>query len=123
MKGKNIMLFETVCYAEQAAAGAPMPSTSESLLGMILPLAFMFLFMYFLLIRPRRKEEKALKNKLSAMKVGDKVVSIGGIVGKIFKIKDDFIIMETGNLGTVDQKSYIKLEKTAIKDVISKITE
>lgn len=117
------MLFETICYAQQATQGTATPSTAESLLGMILPLAFMFLFMYFLLIRPRKKEEKALKNKLSAMKVGDKVVSIGGLVGKISKIKDDFIIMETGNLGTVDQKSYIKLEKSAIKDVISKISE
>ena len=118
------MLFETICYAtDSAQTAAPAATGTESLLGMFLPLILMVLFMYVLLIRPRKKEEKALKEKLSKMKVGDKVVSIGGLMGKIFKIKDDFIIMETGNLGTVDQKSYIKLEKTAIKDVISKIEE
>ena len=77
----------------------------------------MFAFMYFILIRPRKKEEKALRAKISQMKVGDKVVSIGGLMGKIFKIKDDFIIMETGNLGTVDQKSYIKFKKNAVDSV------
>lgn len=111
------MLFENVVFAaenevQQAGAG--------NMIMAFLPIILMFAFMYLLLIRPRKKEEKALRAKLSAMKVGDKVVSIGGIMGKIFKIKDDFIVLETGNLGTVDQKSYIKLEKSAIKDVISK---
>ncbi len=116
------MLFETLVYAAEEGA-----QTSTGTGGMgemfmtFLPLIFMFVFMYFILIRPRKKEEKALRAKISQMKVGDKVVSIGGLMGKIFKIKDDFIIMETGNLGTVDQKSYIKLEKSAIKDIESKI--
>ena len=116
------MLFETIAYAAETAAATtgeanPVVATIISLL----PLILMFGFMYLILIRPRRKEEKVLRDKISKMKVGDKVVSIGGITGKIFKIKDDFIVMETGNLGTVDQKSYIKLEKSAIKDIQSKI--
>ena len=51
------------------------------------------------------------------MKVGDKVVSIGGIVGKVSKIKDEFVIIETGNVGTPDERSFIKFEKAAIKDI------
>lgn len=116
------MLFETIAYATEAASTATAEANPvfASIMS-LLPLILMFGFMYLLLIRPRKKEEKALRAKISKMKVGDKVVSIGGITGKIFKIKDDFIVMETGNLGTVDQKSYIKLEKSAIKDVQSKI--
>lgn len=117
------MLFQTICYAAETAANSatveanPIAATIMSLL----PLILMFAFMYLILIRPRKKEEKALREKISKMKVGDKAVSIGGIMGKIFKIKDDFVILETGNLGTVDQKSYIKLEKSAIKDIETKI--
>lgn len=110
------MFFETIAYAAQATAQTEANPVVASIMS-LLPLILMFGFMYLLLIRPRKKEEKILRDKMSKMKVGDKVVSIGGIAGKIFKIKDDFIIMETGNLGTVDQKSYIKLEKSAIKDV------
>ena len=113
------MFFENLVYAAESGTQTQAPAANGGLASLFM-IIFMFVFMYFILIRPRKKEEKALKAKMSKMKVGDKVVSIGGIVGKIFKIKDDFIIMETGNLGTVDQKSYIKLEKTAIKDIESK---
>ena len=68
-----------------------------------------------------RKEEKALKNKLSAMKVGDKVVTIGGICGKVSKIKDNYVFIETGNIGTEDQKSVIKMERSSINTVEQKV--
>ena len=117
------MLFETIVKAAEGAApaGAPVQPGPVELIASFLPMILLFVFMYLIMIRPRKKEEKALRAKINAMKVGDKVTSIGGIKGKIFKIKDDFIIMETGNLGTIDQKSYIKLEKSAIKDIESKI--
>lgn len=119
------MLFETIAYAAetatQTAEGVPAGNATAALIAQLVPFVLIFVFMYWVMIRPRKKEEKALRKKINAMKVGDKAVSIGGIKGKIAKIKDDFVILETGNLGTVDQKSYIKLEKSAIKDVESKI--
>lgn len=118
------MLFETIAFAEgeQAAAQtAAQASGPAAFIVSFMPLILIFAIMYFLMIRPQRKKEKALREKISKMKVGDKAVSIGGIVGKIFKIKDDFVILETGNIGTQDQKSFIKLEKNAIRDVQSKI--
>lgn len=111
------MLFETIAYAQEGAQAQAGPM---DMFMAFLPIILMFVFMYFILIRPRKKEEKALRAKISSMKVGDKVVSIGGIIGKISKIKDDYIIIETGNIGTVDQKSYLKMEKASVKDVISK---
>ncbi len=124
------MLFETIAFADQAtgqaAAGAADAAAQQAagpaqLIASFLPLILIFVVMYLLMIRPQKKKEKALREKISKMKVGDKAVSIGGIVGKISKIKDDFVILETGNIGTQDQKSYIKLEKSAIRDVQSKI--
>ncbi|NRA37180.1 MAG: preprotein translocase subunit YajC [Planctomycetes bacterium] len=73
-------------------------------------LLLMLAFMYFVLIRPQGKEQKRRKNMMSAIKVGDKVVTIGGIHGVIercgeedvdVKVTDGTLI--TFNLGAVSQ--------------------
>ena len=58
---------------------------------------------------------------LDALKVGDKVVTIGGICGKVSKIKDNYVFIETGNLGTEDAKSVLKMERSSIATVEQKI--
>ena len=106
--------------ATAAEAGAVNPTIS--MLGTFMPLVLIFVFMWLIMIRPQRKKEKALREKINAMKVGDKVTTVGGVMGKISKIKDDFVILETGNIGTQDEKSFIKFEKSAIKDIETKIS-
>lgn len=86
----------------------------ESLVQLIPLLAIIVVF-YFVLIRPQKKKEKALKDMLAALKVGDEVASIGGIHGKISKIKDNLFVLETG-IGTT--KSYITIEKSAIARLV-----
>jgi preprotein translocase subunit YajC len=71
------------------------------------------------LIRPQKKKEKALKDMISSLKVGDEVASIGGIHGKINRVKDNLFILETG-VGTT--KSYVTIEKSAIARLISEGT-
>lgn len=51
---------------------------------------------------------------LAALQVGDEVISIGGIKGKIRKIKDDYVVIETGA-----DKTPIEFEKSAIKTVLT----
>jgi len=117
-----INLF-TTAYAEAAPAAnaaAQAPSTG-ALIGSFMPMILIFVLMYAIMIRPQRKKEKALREKISKMKVGDKVVSIGGICGKVAKIKDEYVFVETGNIGTQDEKSLIKFEKAAIKDIEVKV--
>ena len=114
----------TTTTAGTTADGTPVqqpPGAAQALVSFF-PLILIFVLMYVIMIRPQKKKEKALKEKISKMKVGDKVVTIGGIVGKISKIKDDFVILETGNIGTQDEKSFIKMEKSSIRDVQSKIS-
>ena len=52
------------------------------------PLVLLILLMYFMLIRPQKKKEKEVNAMRSALKVGDSIVTIGGICGKIVKVKD-----------------------------------
>jgi len=114
-------------FAESApvTAGGNMAPEAMGMGGMIasmLPLILVFVVMYLIMIRPQRKKEKELRKQINAMKVGDKVVTIGGICGKVSKIKDNFVVIETGNIGTQTEKSFIKFEKSAIKEVEQKLS-
>ena len=84
-----------------------------------LMMALILVVFYFILIRPQKKKEKALKDMISSLKVGDEVASIGGIHGKINRVKDNLFILETG-VGTT--KSYVTIEKSAIARLISEVT-
>ena len=84
-----------------------------------LMMALILVVFYFILIRPQKKKEKALKDMTSSLKVGDEVASIGGIHGKINRVKDNLFILETG-VGT--RKSYVTIEKSAIARLISEGT-
>ncbi len=60
------------------------------------PLILIFLVMYLLLIRPQKKREKQVNAMRSALSVGDEIVTIGGICGKIVKTKDESVIVQVG---------------------------
>ena len=111
--------------ATDAAAGAADAAATTvgaaggmlGMLGSMLPMILVIVLLYFIMIRPQRKKEKELKAQIDAMKVGDKVVTIGGICGKVTKIKDNYVFIESGNVGTPDERSVLKFERSAIKTV------
>ncbi len=59
-------------------------------------LVLLVVVMYFLLIRPQKKKEKAVTAMRSALRVGDEIVTIGGICGKIVKTKEESIVIQVG---------------------------
>ena len=63
--------------------------------GMLPILLIMIGVFYFLLIRPENKRKKEAENMRSNLKVGDKVNTIGGVVGTIVSVKDDKFVIET----------------------------
>ena len=63
---------------------------------MIIYLVVIFGAMYFLLIRPQKKKQKEEKKMRENLQVGDEIVTIGGICGKIVKTKDESIIIAVG---------------------------
>ncbi len=78
-------------------------------------LALMFVVFYFFLIRPQQKKQKEAQAFASSMKVGDKIITVGGIHGKIVAINED-------NTYTiqVDGPTRIKIEKSAVNAEASK---
>ena len=75
----------------------------------IIMLVVMLVVFYFMLIRPENKRKKEAEEMRSAVKTGDKITTIGGIVGTVVNVKENKIVIETG----ADQVR-IEFEKWAI---------
>lgn len=63
----------------------------------IIMLVGMLVVMYFFMIRPQKKQEKELAEMRDNLTVGDEIITTGGIVGSVIIIKDDKLMLETGN--------------------------
>jgi len=94
----------------QAADGgaAPAGGLLGGSTGMIIMMVLLFGIMYFFMIRPQQKKQKALQEARSAIKVGDKVVTAGGIHGKVKEVGETFFILE------IADGIKIKVEKTSV---------
>ena len=71
-------------------------SGGGDLISSFLPLILIFVVFWFLLIRPQQKKAKELKEMIGALKKGDEVVTNGGLLGRVKKVNDDFIVLELG---------------------------
>ena len=86
----NFNMYLAAEQAEQAQGGGGM-----SILVMVIYLAVIFGAMYFLLIRPQRKKTKEEKKMRENLQVGDEIVTIGGIYGRVISLKEDTIVIES----------------------------
>jgi preprotein translocase subunit YajC len=77
-------------------ATATTDGTASGSGSMILMLVIMVVVFYFFLIRPENKKKKQAEEMRSSIAVGDDVTTIGGLVGKVVAVKENFIVFETG---------------------------
>ncbi|MEY4288680.1 MAG: preprotein translocase subunit YajC [Bacteroidota bacterium] len=77
----------------------------------ILMLGLMVLVFYFFMIRPQMKKQKELKKFREGLKAGDKIVSIGGIHGKILEISDSTVLIQS-------EGTKLRLEKSAVSQAM-----
>ena len=95
--------------ATGTAAAAPAGGDLIMTIGMMVAMVAIF---YFLLIRPQRKKDKQVKNMLAALKVGDRICTIGGLYGTIAALKDDTVTLTMGSL-----QNTIVIARWAIRSV------
>ncbi|HQB37502.1 MAG TPA: preprotein translocase subunit YajC [Bacteroidales bacterium] len=62
----------------------------------MLPLILVFVIFYFFMIRPQMKKQKEMNNYRNSLKRGDKVVTTGGVYGRVLEVKDSYIMMDAG---------------------------
>ena len=101
-----------------AGATGTQDTGAMSILGGLLPMILIFGLMYVILILPQRKREKKTRQMIDSAIVGDSIVSIGGMVGKVVNIKDDEFTIESSV-----ERTKITIKKWAIKEVIKPSVE
>ena len=106
MNLSNTLFYLTAQAEGQAASGGGLTS--------FLPLILIFVIFYFLLIRPQKQKQKKLRSQVEAMKVGDKVITAGGIHGLVTSVKKQSVSVK------VDNNVKIEFEKGSIATVIGK---
>ena len=84
------------------------PASGASNYSGILMMVLIFVVFYFFMIRPQSKRQKEIKKQRDAMQVGDKVVTTGGIYGKVKEIKETTIIIE------IAENVRIKVDKNSV---------
>jgi len=89
----------------QAATGA---NSALGSIGSFLPLILIFVVFYFFMIRPQNKKQKEIQLARAALKTGDRVITSGGIYGKIREVKDDSFVIE------ISDNVRIRVEKSAV---------
>lgn len=113
------MLYNTFLLLTEGASAVD-PNAVEGMgdpgmASMLLQLpvfALIFVVFYFMLIRPQRKKDKAAKEMLKKLKVGDRVCTIGGVYGTIISIKDDALTLAVGQ-----EKTKLVFARWAIRNV------
>ena len=84
------------------------PTGDQNPIMSFLPLLLIIVVFYFFMIRPQMKKQKDLRKYRESLQKGDKVITTGGIYGKINALKDNHIIVE------IDDNVKIKIDKSAI---------
>ena len=88
---------------------------STKTLTTFIPLILLLVVMYFLLIRPQRKREKNINEMRSRVQVGDEIITIGGICGKVVKTKEESLVIQVGA-----DKVKFKIMRWAVSKVVEK---
>ena len=79
---------------------------------MLIMLGVMFLFLYFFMIRPQKKQQKEEQDMRNGLAVGDEVTTIGGIIGKVVSIKGETFVLESTR-----EKTKIRFLRGAIRTI------
>ena len=88
-------------------------SSGMGMVGAIVWMVVLFGIMYFLMLRPQKKEQKRLQAMLNDMEVGDSIVTTGGFYGVVIDMTEEDVIVEFGN----NKNSRITMRKQAIAEV------
>jgi preprotein translocase subunit YajC len=97
--------------AQTSSAAPASPASPGGGFGMFIPFIFIFVIMYFIMIRPQQRRQKEQQKLISELKTGDRVVTSSGIHGLIANVKDSTVIVK------VADNVKIEMDKAAIANV------
>lgn len=90
------VLCSSFCILSSAYAAPVQGGGEVNPLMSFVPLLFMFVIFYFLLIRPQQKRQAELQKVVQNLKKGDRVVTSGGVIGTVSGIQNDYVVLKVG---------------------------
>ncbi len=108
-------MFISEAFAQAAPAAAAAEGPMGSLVS-LLPLVLMFVVLYFVMIRPQMKRQKEHKAMIDALAKGDEVVTVGGMLGRVSKLGDQYLSVEIGT------NTEVQVQRSAVVQVLPKGT-
>lgn len=113
----SLVATTVTCAAETIKAAAPAPDAKHASGGMMIwmPLILIAIF-YFLIIRPQSKRQKQQRELISQIALGDEVITNSGILGKITRLRDEYIVIN------IAKDTEVTLSRTAVSQVLPKGT-
>jgi len=102
--------------ATAATTTTAAPSTGQGLLSLLPMLGILVVFMYFMVIRPQSKKVKEQRTLLAGLQSGDEIMTIGGVLGRIEKITDSFIVLN------IAEGVNVSVQKNAVASCMPKGT-
>ncbi len=101
-------------FLAQAQSAAPTASPASGI-GFFVPFIFIFIIMYFVMIRPQKKRQQQQQKLITSIKTGDRVVTNGGIHGLISNVKETTVVVK------VADNVKVEMEKSAIATVLKSV--
>ncbi len=101
-------------YLLQLSSGASSSAAGNST-QMIILMVVLLVVMYFMMIRPQKKRQKEEQEMRAALEIGDEIITIGGIVGRVVTIREEDIVIETGA-----DRTKMKIQRWAINTNVTK---
>ena len=103
-------MFQT--FLAQAQSAAPQQVPGGGIGSFFIPLIFIFIIMYFVMIRPQKKRQEQQQKLIAALKTGDRVVTNAGIHGLISNVKENTVLLK------VADNVKIEMDKAAVTTVL-----
>ena len=107
-------MFISSAFAQTAPAAAAAGGDMMSSLTGMLPLVLMFVVLYFVMIRPQMKKQKEHRTMIEALAKGDEIVTVGGILGKVSKLGDNYVTLE------IAANVEVQIQRSAVVQVLPK---
>ena len=109
------MINSLMIMFEDAPAGA---SGWANTISLIVPMALLAIVFYFFIYRPQKKQEKETADMRNSIDLGDVIVTTGGIIGMVVKVKDDMLLIESSG-----DRTKIQIQKWAVHTVLERANE
>ena len=101
--------MDYILLTNSSGSGAPSQDLGGSPWGSLIMIVGFIALMYFMLIRPQKKQQKKEKQMRDSIQIGDEIITIGGIYGRVVSLKEDSLVIESSG-----DRSKIQIQRSAV---------